>query len=450
MSHRVHFLAFLGTSFYEFARYDKAGEITGASRFVQVPLCEAAQRVSNNEGLDFRATILLTDEARRLNWDDVEGGRAPKEGDPPQEYRGLRAELAALDISPNPVSIPNGNSDSQHWEIFGSLVDCVDAGDLLYIDVTHGFRSLPVLLTKALDYLRQVKGVSVEAIHYGVYERGARPQPIVDLSGFVVLGEWARAVSAFKRSGNLLALADEVQDVVLSVGKALRRDTPSVLRQLVTSLRRLGEALEHCHLHKVPQYADRTMTVLAEARGALAGVPGVVMLLPVLDVLEQEIAPLAPMKVGNSSGTISARVAQIAAARFLIERQRYLNAYAFLRETLADVVLDAAQADGVETGNRIAASEAALRPLIQRTDTDLDALPEGPPEGPIEAFVRRQAWHTEELIAFASAMTQRRNLLLHCGTGNDQIPKAAALRLTALAHVKTFEHLLPTILTPHG
>ncbi len=437
---RVHFLAFLGTSFYEPARYVIDGAVQGESRFVQVPLAQVAQRAANEGAAPFHASIFLTDQARRLNWEDAPSGRVPPRASEPQPYIGLQAELSRVGVDATPVAVPDGNSEAEHWAIFEAVVAQVREGDRLFIDVTHGFRSLPVLLMKALDYLQQVKGVRVEAVNYGVYEPGGQPQKVIDLSGFVVLGDWARAVSAFKRSGNLLALADEVEDVVREARRILRADTPQALRQLPSHLRTLGESLEHCHLHRVWEAAKKTLATLGEARGLALRAPGLAVLVPVLDVLEKELAPLAPPAANAAHAPL---LGQLAAARYLIERERYLNGYAFLRETLVDVLLLSARSAGLPSpaSRRPRDSEDALRPLLATAEAA-----EGDPFGPIGDYVRRQPWCDGELRAFATAMAHQRNTLLHCGTGNDHIPAPEALGRKALDHLAAFEKLLPVLL----
>jgi CRISPR-associated Csx2 family protein len=69
------------------------------------------------------------------------------------------------------VDIPDGKSEEELWEIFEAISKAVQEGDEIVFDITHGFRSLPMIAMLTIAYLKQVKGVKVQHVVYGVYER---------------------------------------------------------------------------------------------------------------------------------------------------------------------------------------------------------------------------------------------------------------------------------------
>jgi len=111
-----------------------------------------------------------------------------------------------------PVDIPDGRNDEELWAIFQAVVDAVDPGEQLIVDITHGFRSLPFLSFLAVAYLRVVKNIHLKGVYYGNFE--ARNQsvipnrtPVIDLTPFVDLLDWTAGADHFVRFGDASELA---------------------------------------------------------------------------------------------------------------------------------------------------------------------------------------------------------------------------------------------------
>ncbi len=52
------------------------------------------------------------------------------------------------------ADIPNGKSEADIWQIFSKMTENLDEGDEVIFDVTHGFRSIPILALLATSFLR--------------------------------------------------------------------------------------------------------------------------------------------------------------------------------------------------------------------------------------------------------------------------------------------------------
>jgi CRISPR-associated protein DxTHG motif len=70
--------------------------------------------------------VLLTEKARETHWNNLCQRL--------QEH----TQTVAIDI-------PDGKRESELWQIFTAISDAVHEGDEIAFDITHGFRSLPVL-----------------------------------------------------------------------------------------------------------------------------------------------------------------------------------------------------------------------------------------------------------------------------------------------------------------
>ncbi len=106
--------------------------------------------------------------------------------------------------------IQNGNSPEELWEIFDVCAKTVELKDEIILDITHAFRSIPLLVFIVSAYLRQVKDVELKHIIYGAYEArdtSKNETPIFDLTPFVDLLNWTNAVNVFQHSGDARQLA---------------------------------------------------------------------------------------------------------------------------------------------------------------------------------------------------------------------------------------------------
>ena len=126
-----------------------------------------------------------------------------------------RGYLAYLREELNPklreVKIPEGKSESELWEIFDICAKQIDPEDEIILDITHGFRSSPLLIFIVAAYLRQVKKVELKHILYGAFEARdpvANETPIFDLTPFVELLEWMNAVNVFQNYGDARPIAN--------------------------------------------------------------------------------------------------------------------------------------------------------------------------------------------------------------------------------------------------
>ncbi len=101
------------------------------------------------------------------------------------------------------VKIPEGKTEKELWDVFEILSKAVPPDAEVILDVTHGFRSLPLLFYGVLTYLGRSSGVHLERIVYGAYDAGetgpdgVTRAPVFDITVLADLQEWLHAVDAF-------------------------------------------------------------------------------------------------------------------------------------------------------------------------------------------------------------------------------------------------------------
>jgi CRISPR-associated DxTHG motif protein len=178
---------------------------------------------------------------------------------------------AVRDLLPSPplksVSIPEGHSEAELWEIFRILTDVVQEGDEVVFDITHSFRSLPFLTFLAAAYLRAARRVTVRAVIYGAYEARPKedsgPRPVFDLTPFVYLLDWLAAANEFIYTGNARFLARLLE-------QEGRNRCQSSLKRAGETLAEFSQAIMLCRPIEVMEGAGKLEKVLRGARDDMA------------------------------------------------------------------------------------------------------------------------------------------------------------------------------------
>ncbi|RIH89338.1 CRISPR-associated protein [Meiothermus luteus] len=108
------------------------------------------------------------------------------------------------------VSIPDGKSADEFWDIYNALTNNLQPDSEVILDITHGFRSLGMLAFLAIIFLQAAKRVKLLHVLYGAQEaKGADgTTPIFDLTPFVTMLDWASATNRFLETGYPQKLAE--------------------------------------------------------------------------------------------------------------------------------------------------------------------------------------------------------------------------------------------------
>lgn len=247
---RKLFLSFLGAGVYRSASYFWAAPEVVADPVEAFYVQEAVLNQIHVE----KALVFTTAGARANNYHNrlVKGEGGVFEL---MENEGLESRLKALkskgQISDfQSVDIPEGYTEAEIWRIFQLVFEHINEGDQVYLDVTYGFRSLPLLAIVLLNYARVLKGIEVKGIFYGNFEAGKAEKtariavagassekeaykeelikaPIFNLLAFVKLQDWVQAASAFDQ-GNMEALQGLLKEAYPDLASDLSVFTESI------------------------------------------------------------------------------------------------------------------------------------------------------------------------------------------------------------------------------
>lgn len=200
------FLSFLGTTDYKKCCY-KCGDYEDSSKFIQKALIDM---LCKEWCKDDTAVIFITDTAEKLNWSNAS-----------DETRRLKQELMDSKIGVKSVSIPECKNEDEIWEMFDILLDQIDENDEIIFDMTHSFRSIPMLALVVLNYAKVLKNIKIKGIYYGAYEArkiedGIEKAPVFDMTPLNEMLEWSQAVNSFLSYGNSSQLKNLCSGVLLN------------------------------------------------------------------------------------------------------------------------------------------------------------------------------------------------------------------------------------------
>ncbi len=274
------FLSFLGANNYEPCVYYQGQKPPlperRAVRFVQ----EATiGRYCKEWGAGDRIVIFTTRKAYEKNW--LDGGHGECSSEVGFPWEGLKTRIAAMGLDPGlkaqNVHIPDGSDEAEIWEIFRIVYDTIQKGDEVVFDITHAFRSIPMLAIVILSYARVLKEITIAGIYYGAFEiLGSlnevksipidhRLAPILDLTPIAELLEWTSAVDRFVNSGDPARVSALTKAGVRPILKQTKGadQAADTLRRIADSLERFCAVMSTCRSLKITEAAERLNILLA-------------------------------------------------------------------------------------------------------------------------------------------------------------------------------------------
>jgi CRISPR-associated DxTHG motif protein len=230
MSRNV-FLNFLGTTPYSECIYQLGEEKSNIVKYVQSALFQLTKT-------KFDKVFIFTTEQAFL-----------------KNYNELKEENSSLSIENK--MIPNGETENEIWEIFQTVYESLEDEDELTVDITHGFRSSPFLLSALLQYAKFLKNITVQAVYYGALncieecrkfpdEPEKRVGKIFDLTPFSLIQDFSSAANEFIKFGNTERLTSLTKSTIAPFAKEAKGqdETINSLRKLSTYIPQLSQAIK--------------------------------------------------------------------------------------------------------------------------------------------------------------------------------------------------------------
>ena len=98
--------------------------------------------------------------------------------------------------------IPNGFTEDEQVAVLQAMADATEGCSEVTLEVSHGYRHLPMIAVVAAVYLQAVRDVRVRELWYGFYDPDTDSGTAHDLRGLLRLFDWVHALSQFEHGGD--------------------------------------------------------------------------------------------------------------------------------------------------------------------------------------------------------------------------------------------------------
>ena len=361
-------ISFLGTNLYLDCYYTKGAFKARLSRFIQTALFELLQH--EGEEID-RVYVFLTKEAEERNYNDYYDASKKK------QYKGLKTIWQELFPEYTdrliPILMPSGQQEHEQWKLFEQIYDLIEDGDELYFDITHSFRSNPVIALIISNFARIMKNASIKCLLYGNFEAlgpaylienmdiEKRIAPIVDITSMVELLDWTIAVDSFLRTGNPVQIAALSREKV----KMNNQDPDyKLINSLAQQLSELNNTLVTCRGQQYPIEVDKTLKRIQEIERLDENK------LPQFSKLVNKINEKVSVFTGGKADETTEIDKMWGSLVWCYEHGLYQQCLTLLREHILTIVSQKLGTDPLNDGKREAISTIIQKTLQKELDED--------------------------------------------------------------------------------
>lgn len=294
-------ISFIGTGKYQPIMYGFEGKSAQQSEYI----LKAIHELFNPD----KIWVVMTEEARKSHFDSIK---------------------SQVDFTP--IDIPSGKNESELWQIFESISHVVEPDTELILDVTHGFRSQPMLLLAVAVYLQAVKNVTITKILYGAFdakdENGIAP--IFNLLPFLDIIRWSTATEQFLKYGSATLLKDILTNIHQDAYKTNNVYLPKTLKVVGQKLNGLTQSLAVVRPQEVVNFAKELPAKITDAVKDIENLPKA----KPFSLLMQKIQ-LRLEKLSNAQGELFTNEGFIAQAEMInlcLQTEHYQQAVTLARE----------------------------------------------------------------------------------------------------------------------
>ena len=241
------------------------------------------------------------------------------------------------------VEIPSGKKEEELWEIFDIVAKQVPPNSTIIMDITHAFRSLPMVIYNVALYLRRIKNIKIERIIYGNWEARDKSYsppltPIFDLTPTLDLQDWLHGIDYFQRRGDAEELANSLSRTQGRLYQTRDSGKAKLPRKLVNMARGLNNFSEALRLLRPLATFQTTTTVCNLLESAEDEV--ILWAKPFADILQdlnKELSPLvAPEPTNLSRDNLRT---QLKLVHYYLDKDLVVQAVLLAREWLVSCLM---------------------------------------------------------------------------------------------------------------
>jgi len=318
MSRKVY-LSFLGLGPFNKERnknnynktvYEFQGQKSSETRFVQI----AEQELLGTDYFDV-IFIATTQQSRKVHGEKLLALF---------ERCGAKAEISFVELEED-------MTEKGQWRWFEEIFNVIEHGDHLTVDLTHGYRSIPIIFSTAINFLQKTKKILLEHVLYGAYEADRNCAPIVDMRSFYDINIWADAMNRLAEDADAAGLAEAAEMTGSMQFPALSN------REFVSSCQVLTRRIKNVDVNNVSGEVCGLMKKISELKaGTDAGT------IELLELLEKKFSSLCEEKIQNPDRdgyAVTYFRQQLELVELLLQHDLMMQAFTVMRQWLSSLVM---------------------------------------------------------------------------------------------------------------
>lgn len=228
--------------------------------------------------------------------------------------------IQLIDISTN-LDVDN------QWVIFEKVLTHIPAGCDLYLDMTHGLRAVPVLLSVATNFMIQSKKIILKGVYYCTYDQGIDgPFEIVDMKEFFKINQWSDAVRSLVKDAN----ADDIQ----TLASQEKSDRFSQLNDpiLSSALKELSDVIKSANSERIASAVNSVLLRVENLKNSSTSISKILM-----DLIVEKFSDLA-LPENEHKFSVGWFDCQIELAKLLLDHQFLMQGLTIMREFLTSLI----------------------------------------------------------------------------------------------------------------
>ena len=303
---RKVYLSFLGAGKYEPAIYHINGVRAGENIYVQ-----CAELEIMGKGYFDVCYFVITPTSKEKHFNSL---------------KGRLEQMGVTNIVP--IEITEELEAEHQWEWSEEILTKVDPHDHLTIDMTHGFRIIPIIFSAAINFLQKAKGITLNAVYYGAYESDKNLSPIIDMKDFYMINEWADSVSRLVEDADARKMALVAgQTSGPQIGELNDEKVIKAFDDLTNSIRNVD-------VNNVAIKANAALNLIKE-KEKTSSITGKILLNLVIDKFTS-LTTAEPISGNYDKAYFSM---QLEIIRLLLEHKLFMQAYTVMREFIGSIGL---------------------------------------------------------------------------------------------------------------
>ena len=273
----------------------------------------------------------------------------------PKMEKEMRLHLQTVpDPFPQGLLVPEDMTAANQWGWFEQLLENIDHGDTLIIDFTHGFRSVPIVFSSAIGFLRKSKEIKLAHALYAWWDRDDREKehPIIDMRDFYVIDDWAEAVARLADDANARKIGELARTTQI---EALQ---PLADEDLIRAFEEMTDCIRNVDVNNIGKKVGAALGRVKQARERVSGSARVM-----LDLVWEKFSTLATNEPLSGRYDRAYFDSQLAIIGVLLEHRLFMQAFTAMREMVGAIGMagltgkynkQMANADGRKYRNRFA------------------------------------------------------------------------------------------------